>query len=249
MPRDGLSPKTAPVCLLLHPYRVKPLAPVCRGSSSMSLTSARPRSRGAYATTGAPTSAAQPLGLLAAEVGCAAPRSAAGECQGDIKAQGSGVGRGAFTRSRCGVCTAQAAAAAAFTRYRDVAQVFLLRFNLFFSFQSQFVKFLAGSCVWRRSSSLKGGRQQHLRGRCRRPPATKPSKVPAAPRLRATPRRGGLHLRHAQRPRHAATLPRGSPRLVGRLLHCSAAGVLRCAAGARALLSTWAAPSFPVQAW
>ena len=55
--------------------------------------------------TGAPTSAAQPLGLLAAEVGCAAPRSAAGECQGDIKAQGSGVGRGASTRSRCGVCT------------------------------------------------------------------------------------------------------------------------------------------------
>ncbi|KAG2537868.1 hypothetical protein PVAP13_9NG325846 [Panicum virgatum] len=32
MPRDGLSPKTAPVCLLLlHPYRVKPLAPVCAG--------------------------------------------------------------------------------------------------------------------------------------------------------------------------------------------------------------------------
>jgi len=96
---------------------------------------------------------------------------------------------------------------------------------------------------------LKGGRQQHLGGRCRRPPATKPSKVPAAPRLRATPLRGGLHLRHARRPRHAATLPRGSPRLVGRLLHCSAAGVLRCAAGARALLSAWAAPSFPVQAW
>ena len=124
----------------------------------------------------------------------------------------------------------------AFSRYRVVAHVFL-RFNQsIFSFQSQFVKFLAGSCVWRCSSSLKGGRQQHLGGRCRRPPATKPSKVPAAPRLRATPRRGGLHLCHAQRPCHAATLPRGSPRLVGRLLHCSAAGVLRCAAGARALL-------------